>query len=540
MPKAQFATVAFAIAFTAQSADAVIAFDATKILNSDYTDHAAHTPIVASDGAGSWAAFWTSPSATAFFSRSTDDGLTWSAAATMPGIAESVAVSSSGTCITAACDPDMIVVRSADHCATWSAATPVYSSFWHSYASIATDSAGNWVVMSQGYDQYTQTHEVFSSHSTDDGLTWSPRMTVSSTNNGSNGPVQLATDGNGTWMTVYISALGAVVSTSTDVGATWSAPVVIPVGPSDLIYDGAGTWMIAGGLFDLDIFNSVTIRSTDDGASWSSPTTIFRNEHSGTPRLRYHDGVWQAIWTQIAGGKLGNDGDIYGSRSLDGGLTWTDAAAINVNAANDGMTQTLVGVDSAPRFDCSPVGTCVLVWETILAPVPETDVSDAAYARSHDDCPSLPATGCHVSTNPGVSSIKLRNPVGPKDKLNWKWRSGELTTTSEIGNPTTTADYVVCMYDDVGGTMRNVFESDAAAAGTCNGSPCWKATELGYVYSDKDGGNGPVRSLSVETGDDGEARIEVRASGAALSPPVMPFALSPSVIAQVINTENGQ
>src|SRR6185369_584004 len=104
MPKAQFATVAFAIAFTAQSADAVIAFDATKILNSDYTDHAAHTPIVASDGAGSWAAFWTSPSATAFFSRSTDDGLTWSAAATMPGIAESVAVSSSGTCITAACD----------------------------------------------------------------------------------------------------------------------------------------------------------------------------------------------------------------------------------------------------------------------------------------------------------------------------------------------------------------------------------------------------------------------------------------------------
>ena len=63
-------------------------------------------------------------------------------------------------------------------------------------------------------------------------------------------------------------------------------------------------------------------------------------------------GNWVAVWTsnESLGGLTGSEGDILVSRSTVAGVSWTDAAALNSDAASDS------GFDFAPQVATDGAG----------------------------------------------------------------------------------------------------------------------------------------------------------------------------------------
>lgn len=112
---------------------------------------------------------------------------------------------------------------------------------------------------------------------------------------------QLATDGAGTWICVWLENAAAggkqlMFASSTDNGAHWSAPAalngVAATVEFDFTTDGAGNWLLLWkpafeqNVVDRDIYTS---RSTDKGATWSTSTRV--NSDGAEYALMYHDGT---------------------------------------------------------------------------------------------------------------------------------------------------------------------------------------------------------------------------------------------------------
>ena len=165
---------------------------------------------------------------------------------------------------------------------------------------------------------------------------------------------------------------------------------------------------------------------------------------------------------------------------------------------------------------------------------------DVFFSRSDDLCPTVPGEICTTSTRPSASVFTYKNPFGMRDKMQWKWRYGAETLAAEFGDPTTTSDYALCLYDKAGGSVRDVMELHALAGKTCKTGPCWRAGSGGsLIYKDPDGRHGPVRSVLLVPGADGAASIKLKAAGPAMMPAPMPLALDPSVRLQLVNAESG-
>ncbi|MCC6697053.1 MAG: exo-alpha-sialidase [Candidatus Hydrogenedentes bacterium] len=327
-------------------------------------------PHVATDGMGTWVAVWFSldslgntigTDADILFSRSTDDGATWTA----PAALNTNASSDTGE--------DSSVRVSADGQGTWVAV-------WES-----SDYLGNTI----GWD-----YDILVSRSTDGGLSWSAPAALNTnagTDAGSDLTPQVCTDSEGTWVTVWASydSLGGtvgedqdiLVSRSTDGGLLWSAPAALNMNAGtdtgndqapQVRTDSEGTWVTVwysddslGEAIgeDLDILAS---HSTDGGLSWSTPAPLNSNAAADTGADLHpvistdRDGTWVAVWqsTDALGGIVGTDADILVSRSTDGGTTWTASAALNSNASTDSA------IDRYPSVTTDGLGNWIAVWES--------------------------------------------------------------------------------------------------------------------------------------------------------------------------------
>ncbi|CAM2070472.1 Exo-alpha-sialidase [Sulfidibacter corallicola] len=283
-------------------------------------------PFIASDGKGIWLTVWyntldpgnTGEDADILFSRSMDNGATWSAPATLNTNATTdggadfiprIATDGSGNWVavwysnetlgdTIGLDNDIFAASSADDGASWSAPTVVNDNaetdgFEDTNPEIATDRAGNWVVVwhsasvaarGQGSD-----FDVAVASSADNGANWTNAIalnTNASTDTGNDFLPSIDTDGAGTWVTVWQSNenLDDVLGTDDDVffaqsvnnGASWTAPAALNTGAA-----------------------------TDQGNDW-------------TPRIGSNRaGQWLAIWYswEDLGEPIGNDFDILAAIS---------------------------------------------------------------------------------------------------------------------------------------------------------------------------------------------------------------------------------
>jgi len=142
--------------------------------------------------------------------------------------------------------------------------------------------------------------------------------------------------------------------------------------------------------------------------------------------------------------------------------------------------------------------------------------------------------GCHVPVAPSAASLLLRDAGNDrKDRLVWRWTTG-TTTVAELGDPLTTTDYALCIFDRGTGKLRHLTTVDAPAGGGCRGRACWSRTRSGFKYANP---AGPMRRLVLTSGLPGRASIVAKGQGAGLGMPSLP--LAPMVVVQLRN-RNGE
>ena len=424
-------------------------FDSLQVLNTNAaTDSETDSdPQVTTDGAGNWVAVWESTENLGgtigwdddiFVSRSSDDGATW----TTPAALNTNAATDSGD---------------------------------DQFPQVTTDGAGSWVAVWFSSDTLGSTigidWDILVARSSDNGATWTAPValnTNAATDSGYDSRPQVTADGAGNWVAVWDSSdsLGGTIGTdqdilvsrSNDAGATWTAPAALNTNAAtdsggdwspQVTTDGAGSWVAVwystdtlGGTIgvDRDIFVS---RSSDDGATWTTPAALNTNAATDSgidesPQVTTDGaGSWVAVWwsDDSLGSTIGSDNDILVSRSSDAGATWTAPAALNANAATDS------GNDLSPEVTTDEAGSWVAVWQSndSLGSTIGTD-QDILVARSSDAGTTW--------TAPAALNSNAATDSGPTATRRWRltapgagWRSGTPTTRSAPRSARTTTSW---------------------------------------------------------------------------------------------------
>ena len=152
-------------------------------------------------------------------------------------------------------------------------------------------------------------------------------------------------------------------------------------------------------------------------------------------------------------------------------------------------------------------------------------------------CTRLPRTSCAQSEKAVLQVKKPANAA--KAKLKFQWTKGAAVDQADFGDPDTTTNYALCVYD-----------SDLAVVSTAptidvRPNAAWLSKEPnGRKYKDKVGTYSGIGMATLKPGETGKSKVLVVGSGATLPLPaaVGPdrfFAQDPSVTVQLVN-ENEQ
>lgn len=119
----------------------------------------------------------------------------------------------------------------------------------------------------------------------------------------------------------------------------------------------------------------------------------------------------------------------------------------------------------------------------------------------------------------------------------WKWIKGEATTLAGFGDPTTTNDYTVCVFDD--GT--EVFRASIPAGGACGSLPCWRLLGSScYKYINRDRTPDGILKVLLKSGTAGKAKIILKGKGDNLPLPAGFLPIATPVQIQLSNDTPGQ
>ncbi len=452
------------------------------------------------------------------FSRSTDNGSTWTPAAILN--------SSAGSDTNNDVDQQPMLARTGP--TSWLAV---------------------WVAFFRGNLYDVLNWRIACATSNDDGLTWSTTADCIPLGDGIRDvKLDLASDPNGTVVLVWREGNGwgpLRSAHSSDRGLTWSAPQNLDSdGLPDsrsrprVATDGAGTWILAKvsrGLADSSIGGHLVVRrSTDGGMTWGPEVTMHPNLNfrvlfglDESPAISYSaaDDTWMLVWEQRGFGFPLLELDIGYSLSHDGGLSWTLPAVANANGSNDGQA------DIAPHVAAGIDGGWVLVWQGGNGSV------NSALAMS--DCPLLPSIGCKSPIATGKALLELRNPPGAKDQIKWKWSAGQATTLADFGSPDLGDRYVVCIYDQQPEGLALVLEKDIPSTSSCASIACWEQTNKGFRYRDRGRQLSSTTKLDLRTGVDGRAKIQLFSKGSSVAPPALPLTAGATATMQLLNASTG-
>ena len=149
-------------------------------------------------------------------------------------------------------------------------------------------------------------------------------------------------------------------------------------------------------------------------------------------------------------------------------------------------------------------------------------------------CPFEPRTDCHYPMRSGRSKLTIvdhpRKPT--RDKLKWSFKKGDETGPIELGDPTTTTDYELCVYVAYDDLCFLVFHPDMPAG------EGWSRRRNGYVYRAAKGAHPDgIRKLRVRSGPDYRARAQAKSKGTIVEIPLLPFPEGTPMLAQLYNSE---
>ncbi len=167
---------------------------------------------------------------------------------------------------------------------------------------------------------------------------------------------------------------------------------------------------------DRDLLGS---RSADGGFSWSVPQAVNINAavDSGSdkdPRLATDGlGNWVLVWSsdEDLNGTIGSDSDVLVARSADGGVTWSQPVALNSTAALDS------GVDWNPEVTTDGQGTWIAVWEssdTLGGTLgTDLDILVAVSTNQGQDWSPAAALHDHAASDTGIDRAARLATGGP-------------------------------------------------------------------------------------------------------------------------------
>jgi len=142
---------------------------------------------------------------------------------------------------------------------------------------------------------------------------------------------------------------------------------------------------------------------------------------------------------------------------------------------------------------------------------------------------TAPAVGCKVAA-PAAALLALDNrSPDTRDRLAWSWRKGALTTFADLGNPTTTTPYTLCLYDSIADVPRRLLTQSIPPGSR------WKSYSRGFRYRDTTLSAGGIQSIVLTEGAAGRSSVEVRGKGQPLALPGLPLTKQPNVIIQLLN-----
>ena len=147
-------------------------------------------------------------------------------------------------------------------------------------------------------------------------------------------------------------------------------------------------------------------------------------------------------------------------------------------------------------------------------------------------CNATPLSGCKQSLGSGKAQLQLKDASDDaKDRLQWKWGRGDVTTMADLGNPDASDFYQLCIYDTGG------LKSDAVVTpgGTCTGGkPCWTARPTGFFYTDKSAAPDGIEKLMLRSSAvAGKAQIKLKGTGTLLHMPSL-LGLTPPLRVQLV------
>jgi hypothetical protein len=362
------------------------------------------------------------------------------------------------------------VVRSDDGFATTSPVTTLGLTPGYPFGNeVTTDGEGTWIAAMMTNvvdgDGFSSDFDIWYAVSIDDGATWTtpgPLHPSLETDTGDDLLPELASDGGGNWIAVWYSTddlqdtIGAdadiLVSTSTDGGATWSAPAALnqnaatDTGEDTLprIATDGFNWFVLWTTTepvhpalgsDPDI---VMARSNDLGATWSGPVSansanLFENgQNTSADVATDRTGHWVTAWssTNARGQTIGFDRDVLFATATgpdsdaDGILDVREVFVIGTDplladSDGDGLDDGVEDVDQDGVVDPGETdpnladtdGDGFSDGEEILAGSDPTDPASVPPA-----VPALPTPGVWLLAASLVAAARWRHRVGAKEE----------------------------------------------------------------------------------------------------------------------------
>jgi cysteine-rich repeat protein len=149
-------------------------------------------------------------------------------------------------------------------------------------------------------------------------------------------------------------------------------------------------------------------------------------------------------------------------------------------------------------------------------------------------CGATPRLDCRKPTQPGAASVLIKRSKSGKSTLTWNWR-GAATTKADFGDPLTTADYQLCVYDRSAGTLIPAITTTAPAGGSCGKTTCWAEKNTRFKYKNKDATPDGLFLLNLKEGVEGKAKITLKGKGPALHVS-LPMEQDPNLTVQLVNS----
>jgi hypothetical protein len=152
---------------------------------------------------------------------------------------------------------------------------------------------------------------------------------------------------------------------------------------------------------------------------------------------------------------------------------------------------------------------------------------DVCQAGVCDSTPTL-ATSCIEPVLGGKASLSLKHGVpSSRNQLAWRWVKGDTTTLADFGDPTSSAGYELCVFDESGGVPQ------LALHAAIPGGAGWTPKTRGYRYRDVTLQHDGMRTLVLKDGPAGGASIAVSAKGSRLDVPTLPLDQDATVTVQL-------